>query len=75
MSDDDIAERPDDAADNGRRPDEQRGSEPRSLDELDEVVAGLETVAKGLGRRIEQVSEKLAELVDEPESDPRLARG
>ena len=74
MSDDDIAERPDDAADNGRRPDEQRGSEPRSLDELDEVVAGLETVAKGLGQQIEQVSEKLAELNDEPESDPRLAR-
>jgi hypothetical protein len=64
MSDDDIAERPDD---------EDR-SEPRSLDDLDKVVAGLETLAQALARQIEQVSEKLAELTDEPESDPRLAR-
>ncbi|MEV6644306.1 hypothetical protein [Amycolatopsis sp. NPDC051371] len=64
MSDDDIAERPDD----------QDRPEPRSLDELDEVVGGLETLAQALGRQIEQVAEKLAELTDEPESDPRLAR-
>ncbi|WIX85801.1 hypothetical protein [Amycolatopsis sp. DG1A-15b] len=64
MSDDDIAERPDD----------QDRPEPRSLDELDEVVAGLETLAKALGRQIEQVSEELAELTEEPETDPRLAR-
>ncbi|WP_370964956.1 hypothetical protein [Amycolatopsis sp. cg9] len=74
MSEDDIAERPDGAASNGRHPGEQGGSEPRSLDELDEVVAGLETVAKVLGQQLEQVSEKLAELTDEPGSDPRLAR-
>jgi uncharacterized coiled-coil protein SlyX len=74
MSDDDIAARPDDAADDGRRTADQDGLEPRSLDQLNEVVAGLETVAKLLRRQIEQLSEKLAELTDEPESDPRLAR-
>ncbi|WIY05547.1 hypothetical protein QRX60_17470 [Amycolatopsis mongoliensis] len=64
MSDDDIAERPDD----------QDRPEPRSLDELNEAVAGLETVTTALGRQIEQVAEKLGELIDEPDNDPRLAR-
>ncbi|MBE1493176.1 hypothetical protein H4696_000276 [Amycolatopsis lexingtonensis] len=64
MSDDDIAERPDD----------ENRQQPRSLDDLDEVVAGLETLAQALGRQIEQLTKKLAELTDEPESDPRLAR-
>ncbi|WP_328617274.1 SlyX family protein [Amycolatopsis sp. NBC_00355] len=75
MSGDDIAARPNGAADDdGRRTADQDGLEPRSLEELNEVVAGLETVAKVLRRQIEQLSEKLAELTDEPESDPRLAR-
>jgi hypothetical protein len=75
MSDDDIAARPNDPADhNERRTDDQDGPEPRSLGELDEVVAGLETVAKALGRQIEKLSKKLEELTDEPESDPRMAR-
>ncbi|GHG09054.1 MULTISPECIES: hypothetical protein [Amycolatopsis] len=75
MSDDDIAARPSDPADNdGRRTDKQERSEPRSLRELDEVVAGLETVAKALGRQMEKLSEALADLTDEPENDPRMAR-
>jgi hypothetical protein len=75
MSDDDIAARPDDTSDHdGRRTDDQDEPEPRSLDELNEVVTGLETVAKVLRRQVEQLSEKLAELTDEPDSDPRLAR-
>jgi hypothetical protein len=75
MNDDEIAARPDDAdGDDQRRTNGQEELEPRSLDELNEVVAGLETVAEVLGRQIEQVSRKLAELTEEPESDPRLAR-
>ncbi|MGV9364266.1 hypothetical protein [Amycolatopsis sp. NPDC003731] len=75
MSEDDIAARPSEPADpNQRQTDDQAGSEPRSLGELDEVVAGLETVAKALGHQIGKLSEKLAELTDEPDGDPRLAR-
>ncbi len=74
MSDDDITARPDNAADHDGRVVEQDGPEPRSLDELNEAVAGLETVAKVLQRQIEQLTEKIAELTDEPETDPRLAR-
>ncbi|WP_410626185.1 hypothetical protein [Amycolatopsis sp. cmx-8-4] len=74
MSDDDITARPDDATDHDGQAVEQDGAEPRSLDELTEAVAGLETVAKALRRQIEQVAEKIAELTDEPEADPRLAR-
>src|SRR3954465_14935032 len=75
MSDDDIAARPDDTAgDDGRRTDGQEDPELRSLEELNEVVAGLEMVAKVLRRQIEQLAEKLAELTDEPDSDPQLAR-
>jgi hypothetical protein len=74
MSDDDITARPDDAAGREGRTIEGDGPEPRSLGELNEAVAGLETVAKVLQRQIEQLAGKLAELTDEPEADPRLAR-
>jgi hypothetical protein len=72
---DDIAARPSEAVDHdGRRTDGQEEPEPRSLDELNEVVVGLETMAKTLRRQVEQLTETLAELTDEPESDPRMAR-
>ncbi|MFJ1768027.1 hypothetical protein ACIOD2_47460 [Amycolatopsis sp. NPDC088138] len=74
MSDDDIAARPDNATEHDGRTVDWEGPEPRSLNELNEAVAGLETVARALRRQIEQLSERLAELTDEPESDPRLAR-
>ncbi|WIV52850.1 hypothetical protein [Amycolatopsis nalaikhensis] len=73
MSDDDIAAHPDDAADHTERSaGAEDGPEPRSLGELDEVVAGLEAVAKALGRKIQKLSEKLAKLTDEPDRDPRM---